>query len=181
MTMSSGEMANAGGSASMVTRLARYRVPLGFLAAIAALVLARPNAISWKIGVVIALVGECVRLWAAGHIEKGREITRSGPYRFVRHPLYLGSTLIGIGFSIAAWSLPVAVLCVVYLGVTLAAAVRTEEATLDARFAGAYSAYRAGRAEPVARRFSWRRVVANREYRAVTGLIVAFAYLYWRM
>ncbi len=163
------------------TRLARYRVPLGFAAAMAALVLARPNPRAWLAGLAIAAAGELLRLWAAGHIEKGREITRSGPYRYVRHPLYAGSTLIGVGFSLAAWSIPVAILCVVYLGVTLAAAVRTEEATLDARFAGAYSAYREGRAEPVARRFSWTRVMANREYRAVAGLVVAFGYLYWRL
>lgn len=179
--MSSADATNTGAGAPMMTRLARYRVHLGFAAAIAALVLARPNPTSWRTGLVVSLAGELVRLWAAGHIEKGREITRSGPYRFVRHPLYLGSTLIGIGFSVAAWSLPVAVLCVVYLGLTLAAAVRTEEATLDARFAGAYSAYREGRAEPVLRRFSWTRAMANREYRAVAGLVAAFAYLYWRM
>lgn len=179
--MSSVDTTNAGAGAPLMTRLARYRVHLGFAAAIAALVLARPNPSSWTAGLLIATTGELVRLWAAGHIEKGREITRSGPYRLVRHPLYLGSTLIGVGFSVAAWSLPVAVLCVVYLGLTLAAAVRTEEATLDARFAGAYSAYREGRAEPVIRRFSWTRVIANREYRAVTGLIAAFTYLYWRM
>lgn len=178
--MTSGQVTEAGVGTAIV-RLARYRVHLGFLAAIAALVLARPTLLSWKVGLAIAVVGECVRLWAAGHIEKGREITRSGPYRFVRHPLYLGSTLIGVGFSVAAWSVSVAVLCVIYLGITLAAAVRTEEATLDARFSGAYSAYREGRAEPVARRFSWARVVANREYRAVTGLIAAFLYLYWRV
>jgi protein-S-isoprenylcysteine O-methyltransferase Ste14 len=179
--MSSGGAGKTGAGAPMMTRLARYRVHLGFVAAIAALVLARPNATSWIAGLLIAAAGEVVRLWAAGHIEKGREITRSGPYRFVRHPLYLGSTLIGAGFSVAAWSLPVAVLCVLYLGITLAAAVRTEEATLDARFGGAYSAYREGRAEPVMRRFSWARVMANREYRAVTGLVAAFAYLSWRM
>jgi protein-S-isoprenylcysteine O-methyltransferase Ste14 len=179
MTMTGGQVTEAG-AGTIIVRLARYRVHLGFLAAFAALVLARPTPTSWTVGLVIALVGEGVRLWAAGHIEKGREITRSGPYRFVRHPLYLGSTLIGVGFSVAAWSVAVAVLCVVYLGITLAAAVRTEEATLDARFAGAYSAYREGRAEPIVRRFSWARVVANREYRAVMGLIAAFLYLYWR-
>ncbi len=175
------DVTNAPARGTTWTRLARYRVHLGFAAAIAALVLARPHPRAWLAGLVVAAAGELVRLWAAGHIEKGREITRSGPYRYVRHPLYAGSTLIGVGFSIAAWSIPVAILCVVYLGVTLAAAVRTEEATLDARFDGAYSAYREGRAEPVARRFSWARVMANREYRAVAGLIVAFAYLYWRM
>lgn len=165
----------------MMTTLARYRVPLGFAAAVAALVLARPNAPSWMAGGAIAAIGELLRLWASGHIAKGREITRSGPYRFVRHPLYLGSTLIGIGFTIAAMSVAVAALCAVYLGVTLAAAVCTEEATLDARFAGEYSAYREGRAAPVTRRFSWDRAMANREYRAVSGLILAFAYLAWRL
>lgn len=165
----------------MMQRLARYRVHLGFLSAAVALVLARPTKSSLLAGIVVAAIGEMTRVWAAGHIEKGREITRSGPYRFVRHPLYLGSTLIGIGFAIASWSVAVAVLCVIYLGVTLAAAVRTEEATLDARFDGAYTAYREGRANPVTRRFSWARVIANREYRAVIGFVGAFAFLAWRM
>ena len=129
----------------------------------------------------MAVPGELLRIWAAGHIEKGREVTSSGPYRFVRHPLYLGSILLGVGFAVASRSLPVAVLTLGYLGVTLAAAVRTEEATLDARFAGAYSAYREGRGQTVARRFSLARVLANREYRAVAGVTVAFLWLVWRM
>ena len=45
---------------------------------------------------------------------------------------------------------------IVYLGVTLVAAMRTEEAALDAKFAGEYAAYREGRAargdRPVQRR-----------------------------
>ena len=147
----------------MIATLARYRVPLGFVAGIAALALARPTPRTWLVGLVIAGLGEAVRSWAAGHIEKGREITRSGPYRFVRHPLYLGSALIGAGAVVAAWSLPIAIVGAVYMGLTLAAAVRTEEATLDEKFAGAYTAYREGRAEPVVRRFSLRRAIANRE------------------
>jgi protein-S-isoprenylcysteine O-methyltransferase Ste14 len=165
----------------MTGRLARLRVPLGFLSAALAFVLARPVWWSWVAGFAVAALGEIVRIWAAGHIDKGREITRSGPYRFVRHPLYLGSSVIGTGFAIAAWSIPVALLCAAYLGVTIAAAVRTEEATLDARFDGAYSVYRDGRLEPVRRRFSWARVVANREYRAVLGLVAAFLLLAWRL
>jgi protein-S-isoprenylcysteine O-methyltransferase Ste14 len=165
----------------VIARLARYRVPLGFVAGIAALVLARPTPRTWLAGLVIASLGEALRIWAAGHIEKGREITRSGPYRFVRHPLYLGSTLIGAGAVVAAWSLPIAVICAVYMGLTLAAAVRTEEATLDAKFAGQYSAYREGRAEPVKRHFSFQRAIANREYRAAAGLVAAFVFLYWRI
>ena len=158
-------------------RLARLRVPLGFVAAAAALVLARPSWQSWLWGLALAVPGESLRVWAAGHIEKGREITRSGPYRHVRHPLYLGSTLLGIGFALASRSWIVGGLTLLYLGLTLLAAIRTEEAALDAKFAGAYSAYRTGQAVPVRRTFSWSRARRNREHRAVLGLFVAFAYL----
>lgn len=164
----------------MMRTLARYRVHLGFASAALALWIARPTPTSLIFGFTTAVVGELIRIWAAGHIEKGREITRSGPYRYFRHPLYLGSAKIGAGFAIASWSPIVVVLCALYLGVTLTAAIRTEEATLDARFSGGYSAYREGRAEPVERRFSWARVMANREYRAVCGLVLAFLFLAWR-
>lgn len=164
-----------------IASVARWRVPLGFLAAVIAIALARPSWTSFWLGLAVAICGEALRIWAAGHIDKGREITRSGPYRFVRHPLYLGSTLLAIGFVIAARSSVVAVVAALYMGVTLAAAVRTEEATLDARFAGAYSAYRAGQAEPVARRFSIARVKANREYRAMTGVALVFLWLAYRI
>lgn len=161
-------------------RLARLRVPLGFLAGVIALALVRPSWRSLMAGGVVMILGELLRVWAAGHIEKGREITRSGPYRFVRHPLYVGSTLIGLGFALAGRSVIVWAMTAAYLAITLAAAIRVEERTLDERFAGEYSAYRAGLAAPVARPFSWTRVAANREYRAVTGAAVALAWLWLR-
>lgn len=157
--------------------LARLRVPLGFLCAAIAFALARPTPKTLLIGLSIALPGELVRLWASGHIDKGREITTSGPYRFVRHPLYLGSAFLGAGFIVAAWSVVVGILVAAYLAVTMAAAIRTEEATLDARFSGAYSDYRAGRVAPAQQPFSWARVAQNREYRAVIGFVLGFGLL----
>ena len=161
--------------------IARLRVPLGFLSAAVALWLARPTSMSLVIGGAVALLGELVRIWAAGHIEKGREVTRCGPYQFVRHPLYLGSAIMGVGFMLAARSWVVAALVSAYLLLTLLAAIRTEEATLDARFGGEYAAYRAGRADPVTRPFSFARVAANKEYRAVIGLAIGLAVLFWRV
>jgi len=158
--------------------LARARVPLGFVAAAAAFLLARPTRQTWMLGLAIALVGSLLRLWAAGHIEKGREITRSGPYGLVRHPLYLGSLLLGMGFAVASRSLAVWLVAGIYLGFTLLAAIRTEEATLDERFDGAYTEYRSGQAPPVTRHFSWARAVGNREHRAVIGFLVAFGVLW---
>jgi hypothetical protein len=137
----------------------------------------------------IAFIGESIRIWAAGHIEKGREVTRSGPYRRVRHPLYLGSAIMGAGFIWASQSVAVAALVGIYLAVTMMAAVRTEERALTAKFGDQYDAYREGRASrsgssgaaPADRPFSWSRVAANREYRAVAGLLAAALVLYLRL
>ena len=160
--------------------LARFRVLLGFICAAAAFWLASPSVSSMVAGGAIAFVGEALRIWAAGHIEKGREITRSGPYRYFRHPLYLGSSILSVGFVVASRSLAVAVLAGLYLLLTLTAAIRTEEAVLDEKFEGQYSAYRAGTATAVDRRFSLDRAIANREYRAVAGLLIAFLFLFLR-
>lgn len=166
----------------MLTRLARLRVPLGFVSFVAAFWLASPTPTSLLTGGAIALIGQALRVWAAGHIEKGREVTRSGPYRHMRHPLYVGSAIMGLGFGIASASIGTALLVVAYFLVTYVAAVRTEEATLDARFAGEYSAYREGRATEITRRFSAQRAFGmNREFRAVIGLAGALILLWWRL
>lgn len=160
--------------------MTRLRVPLGFVCAAVAFWLARPTPRSLVVGMSVAAIGELIRVWAAGHIDKGREVTRSGPYRYMRHPLYSGSTIMGLGFMIAARSLPAAIVVSVYLVAALVSAARAEEAVLDARFGGEYAAYREGRATPSNRPFSRARVIANREYRAVIGLVVACGLLYLR-
>jgi protein-S-isoprenylcysteine O-methyltransferase Ste14 len=164
----------------MIQWLARRRVAIGFVAGVAAIWLARPTRESIAAGAVVAIAGELVRIWAAGHLEKGREVTVSGPYRFTRHPLYLGSTIIGVGFAIASASAAVALLVIGYLAVTLSAAVATEEAHLTEKFGRAYPEYREGRAVQVSRRFSLERAMRNREYRAVIGVLAALALLAWQ-
>ena len=159
---------------------ARYRVRLGFAAAALVYWLARPCAWSLAIGAAVAVAGEAIRIWAAGHLEKGREVTVSGPYRFTRHPLYLGSAVMGIGFAIASASVAVAGLVAVYLAVTITSAIRSEERHLTDKFGSMYPSYRDGRAPEADRRFSFQRVVANREHRAVTGLVLALALLVWK-
>jgi len=166
---------------SLTESLARRRVALGFLAAVAVLLLARPTPLSWWIGLVVAGVGEAIRIWAAGHLEKGREITRSGPYRWSRHPLYVGSSVIAVGIVIASRSVPVAIVTAFYMGATITAAIRTEETFLTERFGDGYDRYRESRAEPMPRRFSIARAMRNREYRAVAGLAAGFALLALRM
>jgi protein-S-isoprenylcysteine O-methyltransferase Ste14 len=165
-----------------VTRLlARFRVALGFISGVIVFVLATPTKRSIVLGLPVAVAGELIRLWAAGHLNKSREVTRSGPYRFVAHPLYLGSSLIGVGLAIGSGSAAVVVVVAVYLLVTLTAAIRSEEAFLREKFGGAYDDYRTARdidhSGDRARRFNWRLACANREYRAVAGLALALILL----
>ena len=96
----------------------------------------------------MAIAGEALRFWAAGHLEKSREVTSSGPYRWMRHPLAAGSTIMAIGVVIASRSAIVGVLALLYMTATVTAAVRTEEAFLRAAFGDAYDRYRNAGADP---------------------------------
>ena len=164
-----------------LARLARFRVPFGFALAAFVLWLAQPTGESLLAGGGIACVGEAVRVWAAGHINKSREVTASGPYRWLRHPLYAGSSIMGLGLAVASNRVSVGVVIAVYLAVTITVAVKAEEAFLRSRFGDAYDRYRAG--SVTVRRFSARQAIANREYRAVAGLLLVMLTLTvkWQM
>ena len=158
--------------------LARVRVPSGFLGGVAALWLAHPTWSSLAAGGAVAAAGEAIRVWAAGHLEKGREVTRSGPYRWTAHPLYLGSAVIALGIIVSGRSVALAVLVGAYVLLAIGGAIRSEEAELRAAFGREYEEYRAGRGAAgsgVVRRFSLARAFRNREYRAVVGILVALA------
>jgi protein-S-isoprenylcysteine O-methyltransferase Ste14 len=168
---------------AVIVGLARMRVSLGFVFGVLVLILARPTGRSLTIGMSIAVCGEAFRIWASGHLNKAREVTASGPYRWFAHPLYLGSSVMGIGLAIACANVTVAVIIVVYLVTTLTAAIKGEEAYLRRAFGEQYDLYRTGiaaqRASPGAarRRFQVDQALANREYRAVIGLLVVILLL----
>ena len=157
--------------------LTRWRVFLGFVFAALVVWLASPTQNSLLLGAAIAIMGECLRLWAAGHLEKSKEVTRSGPYRYTRHPLYLGSSLIGVGIAVASHHPVVAAMVVAYMALTLTAAMRSEEAHLREKFGDAYDAYAEKRAAPMDRPFSWSRAIGNREHHTIAGLAAGLALL----
>jgi hypothetical protein len=166
--------------ADVTRRLARARVPLGFAFALAVLWLANPTAFTLALGVAVALPGELLRIWAAGHLNKSREVTASGPYRCFAHPLYVGSSVMGLGLAIASGSAVVFALIAIYLGLTIGAAVRSEEAFLRATFGERYVRYRTRGGDDAAartRRFRWSQALANREHRAVSGFALAILLL----
>ena len=158
-------------------RVARVRVTAGFVVAVAAFWLARPSWLSLGAGAGIALVGAALRVWAAGHLEKGLEVTSSGPYRWMRHPLYVGSSLLGVGFAVVSRHPAAVALVLGYLTVALLVAARLEEATLRAKFPGEYDRYAQGLTDRVRRPFSASRARRNGEHQAVLGLLTALAIL----
>jgi protein-S-isoprenylcysteine O-methyltransferase Ste14 len=171
----------------VMATLARLRVALGFVFGVLVLILAQPTGRSLAIGMTIAAAGEAIRVWAAGHLRKSREVTVSGPYRWVAHPLYVGSSVMGIGLAVASASVLVAALIATYLVATLTAAIKSEEGFLRRTFGDQYDLYRSGvaaqrreRSAASRRPFRLDQAMANREYRAVAGLAVAILLLIWK-
>jgi protein-S-isoprenylcysteine O-methyltransferase Ste14 len=175
-------MIDGGGEpTAFLARVAGLRVPLGFVVGVVTIAAARPSSLTLLLGLPIALVGELIRIWAAGHLEKGREVTTSGPYRRVRHPLYVGSAILGIGFATATGSPVIAVVVAAYLGLTLTAAIKTEDAELRERFGVTYDAYRSGQPGEPGRAFSLARAMKNREHKAAAGVVLVGALLWLRV
>jgi len=77
------------------------RIPL-FIGALLLVIFAKPQYPGILIGMVLIFLGEGIRIWAAGHLQKNEVLTVTGPYAYVKNPLYIGSILITGGFCILA-------------------------------------------------------------------------------
>jgi hypothetical protein len=75
------------------------RIPL-FIGAFLLLVFAKPQFSGVLIGMILIFLGESIRIWAAGHLQKNEVLTVTGPYAYVKNPLYIGSIFITAGFCI---------------------------------------------------------------------------------
>jgi protein-S-isoprenylcysteine O-methyltransferase Ste14 len=166
-------------------KLSRLRVPLGYAAFVLVVILARPRALSLAVGFAIAAVGEAVRIWASGHIEKTERLATGGPYAHTRNPLYVGSALLALGVAAASASPFVVVAVLAYFALLYPAVIREESAFLAARFPE-YAAWAAEvpaflpRIQPAGPRgsaFDWSRVRKNREWRTAAALPVVAAVL----
>ena len=92
----------------------RYRVPAGWLVGLLVVALARPTPEWLLLGLPLAVVGEAVRLWASGHIEKTKRLATGGPYAHSRI-LYVGSLLMALGAATPARACAVLAVSVYFL------------------------------------------------------------------
>jgi len=77
------------------------RIPL-FVGAVLVVIFAKPQFPGIWIGMILIFIGESIRIWAAGHLQKNEVLTVTGPYAYVKNPLYIGSIFITAGFCILA-------------------------------------------------------------------------------
>lgn len=117
-----------------------------YAAGLAILVLypVRPEGLA--LGLPFVVLGAAIRSWGAGHLVKNDELTISGPYAHLRHPLYFGTISVATGFvlMIGGW-LGLGLLAIVWPWFALhyfPRKERSERARLEAIYGDAFCAYR---------------------------------------
>lgn len=111
---------------------------------------AHPRVPLFRLGVLLIVLGECLRLWACGYIKTYRgpmeevvELTTAGPYAHLRNPLYLANGCIGLGIVFLSGLLALVPLFLGVFAFLYGSIVRAEEAFLTRRFGAAYEEYAA--------------------------------------
>jgi protein-S-isoprenylcysteine O-methyltransferase Ste14 len=167
----------------------RWRVPAGHAAFVLVVALARPTLVSLLIALPFALLGEGVRIWASGHIDKTRSLATGGPYAHTRNPLYFGSLLLAVAVGLATESPWALAAVIVYFAAFYPSVIVEEALFLSDKFPEAYEEWsrdvpiflpRLKPAGPRASRFAWSLVGRNREWRTALGLVGAVVLLWLR-
>jgi protein-S-isoprenylcysteine O-methyltransferase Ste14 len=157
----------------------RIRVPLGFAFAVIYLWLAQPSGVSILIGCMVIALGLAIRAIASGQLRKNEALATSGPYSYTRNPLYLGSILIAIGFAIAARSIWIWIVLVLFFVAVYIPVIRSEEAFLRSKFPD-FELYARSvprilprwSGESVTSQFSRELYLKHREYNALAGAVL---------
>ena len=157
----------------------RIRVPLGFVFAVVYLWLASPTVTTIAGGSIIVAAGLAVRAIASGQLRKNEELAITGPYSYVRNPLYLGSILIGVGFAVAAQSVWIWVLLLIFFTLIYIPVIRSEETFLRSAFPDFESYSRRvprlvprWSGESLTANFSRKLYLKHREYNALIGAVL---------
>ncbi len=169
--------------------MSRLRVSAGYVVGAIVLALARPRPDWLAPALTCVVLGEAVRVWASGHIEKTRRLATGGPYAHTRNPLYVGSLLIAIGVALVSGRVAAVALIALYFLAFYPAVMREEERFLREKFTDEYAEWasrvpifvpRPTPGGPCTSSFSWSRIAMNREWRTVATIPFVIALLYAR-
>jgi protein-S-isoprenylcysteine O-methyltransferase Ste14 len=112
--------------------------PFGVLAVI----FAESSERSMNIGIGFIIAGLLMRSWANGYAIKLEKLTTSGPYAFVRHPLYLGTMLLLTGFILMLKLYWIGPVFFVMFVIAYTRTMKKEERMLEDKFKHTYLDYR---------------------------------------
>lgn len=100
---------------------------------------------AWQgwLGWTLVLAGLGVRSWAAGVLKKGKDLAVAGPYSLCRHPLYLGSFLMMLGFCHMLGDPLTYVMVVVPVAAIYWATMAREELRMDEKYGRRWEAHAA--------------------------------------
>ncbi len=165
----------------------RLRVPSGFVLVAAFAALASPSASSLAAGIPLSLAGLLLRGWAAGHLAKNETLATSGPYRWIRNPLYLGTLAVAAGLIISARRWELAILFAVVFAFVYFPVIEQEEQHLRKLFPE-FTRYASqvplllprGRRIESRARFRWSLYRRNEEYNAALGYLAGLCWLIFR-
>jgi protein-S-isoprenylcysteine O-methyltransferase Ste14 len=146
----------------------RTAVPIPFALALLLVRVGR-GTVPWTLvlgGVVLTLAGEALRLAAVrriGVISRTRSgrlgpLVMTGPFAYVRNPLYVGNVLIWSGVAVTAGLPLLAASFAILLLLEYQAIVKWEEKLLESKYGDSYDAYRASVPRWIPRFGAWRHV-----------------------
>jgi protein-S-isoprenylcysteine O-methyltransferase Ste14 len=165
----------------------KLRVSSGFVLVAAFAWLASPTLHSLAWGTPVSLIGLAIRAWAAGHLAKNQQLATSGPYAYIRNPLYAGTLFVAAGLVIAARRVELAILFAAVFAFVYLPVIEQEEQHLSKLFPS-FSAYAArvpsllprGRRTEGRNTFDPRLYIRNQEYKALLGYFAGLCYLMWK-
>lgn len=107
------------------------------------------DAVRFVAGMILVLLGQGLRFWAAGFIPKYRTdvigaplLITWGPYRWVRNPLYAGNAVMGLGWSLmVSWGW-VGAFVIAFMLLYSMIVIPAEEDFLSDKFGPAYEEYK---------------------------------------
>lgn len=155
------------------------------------------------LGIALILLGELLRLWADGYVghvkvnwtqkwrgdQKIGSLVTAGPYAFVRHPLYLGTFLIGAGFCLIAGNVGVSLAALGFFLLVYRRKMAQEETLLRDEVGTPAVVYQAAmpRWLPTFRRYpnrqgqwNWQGIVSSKEWKTLIWVAVVIITLYLR-
>jgi protein-S-isoprenylcysteine O-methyltransferase Ste14 len=101
------------------------------------------NDLNFSLGLPLIILGFLLRFYASGFISKSKSLCTCGPYSLIRHPLYAGSFLIGLGLSAISNNYYLVLFFVIAFALCHFTTIVKEEKYLLDKFGPKFSDYKA--------------------------------------